>query len=246
MEASSDSERKAGLRERKKAKTRAEIQRQALRLFRERGYGATTSQIAEAAEVSESTFFRYFPTKEDVVFWDEFDPLIFEAFRAQPAELGPIRALREAIRDAMARASARSAADLRERLDAPLWSRRSARRSSTGSTAPIRLLAEAVAERTGRPDDPAVRAYGGGDGGRPFRDVRGGRRPRCRRPLPARRGAGTAGGRPPAVDALPRAPTSVPMSQTRRSNTLSGRGLGSRCRLAVRVPVASLMEPSIR
>jgi AcrR family transcriptional regulator len=29
--------------------------------------GPTVSQIAEAAEVSESTFFRYFPTKEEVV-----------------------------------------------------------------------------------------------------------------------------------------------------------------------------------
>ena len=75
-----------GLRERKKEKMRAAIQRQALRLFREQGYDATTvSQIANAAEVSESSFFRYFPTKEDLVRWDEFDPLIVEAIKAQPA-----------------------------------------------------------------------------------------------------------------------------------------------------------------
>src|SRR5438309_1930906 len=88
-----------GLRERKKARTRAEIQRHALRLFRRQGYEATTiSQIAEAAEVSESTFFRYFPTKEDVVLWDEFDPVIVDAFRSQPVALGPIPALRAAFR----------------------------------------------------------------------------------------------------------------------------------------------------
>ncbi len=163
MEASSNSERKAGLRERKKAKTRAEIQRQALRLFRERGYGATTtSQIAEAAEVSESTFFRYFPTKEDVVFWDEFDPLIFEAFRAQPAELGSIRVLRGSIRDAMARASATERADLRERLELLLSVPPLRATLVDRIHGPVRLLAEAMAERTGRhPDDPAVRATAG-------------------------------------------------------------------------------------
>lgn len=163
MEASSNSERKAGLRERKKAKTRAEIQRQALRLFRERGYGATTtSQIAEAAEVSESTFFRYFPTKEDVVFWDEFDPLIFEAFRAQPAELGSIRVLRRSIRDAMARASATERAELRERLELLLSVPPLRATLVDRIHGPVRLLAEAMAERTGRhPDDPAVRATAG-------------------------------------------------------------------------------------
>jgi AcrR family transcriptional regulator len=55
--------------------------------------GPTVSQIAEVAEVSESTFFRYFPTKEEVVPWDDFDPLIVEAFRAQPAGSTPIQML---------------------------------------------------------------------------------------------------------------------------------------------------------
>src|SRR5713101_2607092 len=88
-----------GLRERKKAKTRAAIQQYALRLFREQGYAATTvEQIAAAVEVSPSTFFRYFPTKEDVVLYDAFDPLLIAAFEAQPADLSPIQALRGAMR----------------------------------------------------------------------------------------------------------------------------------------------------
>src|SRR5215467_5528655 len=89
-----------GLRERKKAKTRAAIQQHALRLIQEQGYEATTiEQIAEAAEVSPSTFFRYFPTKEDVVLYDDLDPLLFAAFEAQPAELNPIQAMRCALRE---------------------------------------------------------------------------------------------------------------------------------------------------
>src|SRR5271157_1249574 len=90
---------KPGLRERKKARTRAAIQEQALRLFREQGYDATTvEQIAEAAEVSPSTFFRYFGTKEDVVAYDAIDPFVMAAWRAQPAGMQPIPAIRAAMR----------------------------------------------------------------------------------------------------------------------------------------------------
>ncbi len=88
-----------GLRERKKAKTKAAIQQHALRLFQAQGYDATTvEQIAEAAEISPSTFFRYFPTKEEVAMWDDLDPLFAAAFEAQPAEWSPIQALRGALR----------------------------------------------------------------------------------------------------------------------------------------------------
>jgi AcrR family transcriptional regulator len=89
----------AGLRERKKAKTRAAIREHAMRLFDEQGYSATTvDQIAEAAEVSQSTFFRYFPTKEDVVLTDDYDDLIMDAMRAQPLDIHPAEAMRRAFR----------------------------------------------------------------------------------------------------------------------------------------------------
>ena len=88
-----------GLRERKKLKTRAAIQKEALRLFLEKGYENTTiEEIAEAVEISPSTFFNYFPSKEAVVFQDDLDPVIFAAFNAQPADVSPITALRNAMR----------------------------------------------------------------------------------------------------------------------------------------------------
>src|SRR5258705_9908756 len=68
-----------GLRERKKQRTRETIVAVATKLFVEQGYeSTTTAQIAEAAEVSPSTFFTYFPTKADVVF-SLFDEIIESA-----------------------------------------------------------------------------------------------------------------------------------------------------------------------
>lgn len=75
-----------GLRERKKLKTRESIQREAMRLFGKRGYEQTTvEQIAAAAEISPSTFFNYFPSKEDVVLYDAYDPVIIELMSKRPA-----------------------------------------------------------------------------------------------------------------------------------------------------------------
>ena len=68
-----------GLRERKKIKLRRSVQREALRLFAEQGYDETTvEQIADAADISTTTFYRYFPTKEDVVLDDDYDPILVE------------------------------------------------------------------------------------------------------------------------------------------------------------------------
>jgi AcrR family transcriptional regulator len=57
-----------GLRERKKARLRQQIVETALRLFRERGYERTRIEdIVQALEISQPTFFRYFPSKDAVL-----------------------------------------------------------------------------------------------------------------------------------------------------------------------------------
>jgi AcrR family transcriptional regulator len=152
-----------GLRERKKARTRAAIQRHALRLFDEQGYSATTvDQIAAAAEISPSTFFRYFPTKEATVLYDPFDPVLIEAAVAQSPELSPIGALRATM------------TFIREQLPAGEWDRERQRQRLVFREPELRsavmekfaegidLLAGLAARRTGRAvDDFEVRNWAG-------------------------------------------------------------------------------------
>jgi AcrR family transcriptional regulator len=75
------------LRERKKLKTRESIQREAMRLIQKQGYEKTTvEQIAAAVDVSPSTFFNYFHSKEDVVLYDAYDPIIGKLMLQRPAD----------------------------------------------------------------------------------------------------------------------------------------------------------------
>jgi len=152
-----------GLRERKKARTRAAIREHALRLIREQGYDATTvEQIAEAADVSPSTFFRYFPTKEDVVLQDEFDVLAVDAFEAQPADLSPLAAFRAATREAFSSLGEDELARFRETAELTLTVPELRARAMDEFARTIGVIAEAVARRSARdPDDFAVRVLAG-------------------------------------------------------------------------------------
>jgi AcrR family transcriptional regulator len=152
-----------GLRERKKARTRAAIREHALRLFREQGYGATTiEQIAAAAEVSPATFFRYFPTKEDVVLQDDFDIVTLAALQEQPPDVGPIAAFRGAAAAARAQMSAEEIARFAETTRLTLSVPEIRARAVDELTRTTDVITAAIAARIGRgADDFASRNMAG-------------------------------------------------------------------------------------
>ncbi|GAA2521327.1 TetR family transcriptional regulator [Streptomyces longisporus] len=88
------------LRERKKQRTRDALLRAAVELFTTRGYEQTTvDDIAEAVDVSQRTFFRYFAGKEEAALaLQELAVARFvEALRERPADEAPMAALRQAV-----------------------------------------------------------------------------------------------------------------------------------------------------
>jgi len=147
-----------GLRERKKQKTRESIQRTALRLFGKQGYEETTiEQIAAAAEISPSTFFNYFPTKEDVVLYDAYDPVAIRMFLERPKD-EPVNAGVRQVLEGLAATFERDEQMILARgrlflevpeLRARIWDE--VERTQV-------LIAKLLAERTGRrPDDFELR-----------------------------------------------------------------------------------------
>ncbi|MGW1713102.1 TetR/AcrR family transcriptional regulator [Streptomyces sp. NPDC002156] len=150
-----------GLRERKKIKTRMAIRSATYELIEDQGYDATTiEQIAERAEVSQSTVFRYFPTKEDIVLTDEYDALMEEELRTRPVDEPWIDSLRYVVTKAIGVTAAEEPGVIRLRsrlmLEVPaVRSRMIESMSETG-----RLLCRVLAERTGRDStDLEVRVY---------------------------------------------------------------------------------------
>lgn len=140
-------------RARKKAATKHAIQEHALRLFVEKGYDTTTvEEIAAAAGVSHMTFFRYFPRKEEVVEYDEYDPLLEELVAARPVEEPPLTALHRALRAGLEQILATDREELLIRTRLILRNPALRSRNLLAQDATRDLLARALARRAGLPE----------------------------------------------------------------------------------------------
>lgn len=156
----SDTPKPVGRRERKKAATRQALADAALNLFLEHGYDqVSVKDVAEAADVSTTTLFKHFPSKEALVFDEDTDQqaALVAAVRERPTG----RSLPAALLDHLLRTHLPKAADpgfarykhlilgtpvLRE-YGHRMWMRHEA------------ALTEAIADETGAPqDDPACAA----------------------------------------------------------------------------------------
>ena len=149
----------SGLRERKKLATRHALHVAALQLVAERGLDSVSvDEIADRADVSPRTFFNYFSSKDDAVIG--LDPAapqeLFDAFSSRPAEESPVEALRAVQRE---RAEEMGA-------EPELWPLRMqvidahpvlVQRLIAGFSESERMLAEAIAQRTGT--EAGVDAY---------------------------------------------------------------------------------------
>ncbi|MGV9264929.1 TetR family transcriptional regulator [Kitasatospora sp. NPDC003701] len=87
-----------GMRDRKKARTRETIRTAALDLFEEQGFERTTvDQICRRADVAHRTFFRYYATKEALLFGLDFGRTVLDALAAAPAGLSLWEAFEHAL-----------------------------------------------------------------------------------------------------------------------------------------------------
>jgi AcrR family transcriptional regulator len=133
------------------------LRQAALELFASQGFDTTTTEeIAERAGVSVRTFFRYFPTKELVLFFGRYDfnQAVLDEYFRQPESSSDLAAMRAAyIASAPGLADRRKALRLYERAVASSPMLRGSEQDR--QIADINTIAKAVATRRGlaEPDE---------------------------------------------------------------------------------------------
>lgn len=149
-----------GLRERNRTERHQRIRAAALDAFAERGFDdVTVDEIAEAARVSKSTLFRYFPTKEDLVVADDAERLdaLRSAFLDRPDDEAVTTSLRAAL-VALASGYQDDAAEQLRRFRVIRSSPALAARILEQQAAREDALATAIASRLGARDADAMRS----------------------------------------------------------------------------------------
>ena len=144
-----------GLRERKKADTRAALAAATVRLAVDRGWEhVTVEAIAAAADVSYRTFFNHFSSKEDALLHPggPDQPRLSTRLRAVPADVAPLSAVRTAVRAELVELEA-DPVGLLERLTVLMGTPSLLPRLVEMSATDEREFALAVAERTGTDAD---------------------------------------------------------------------------------------------
>jgi mycofactocin system transcriptional regulator len=140
---------------RRRATSRAELEQAAFALFAVRGFDATTvDEIAAAAGIGRRTFFRYFPSKNDIP-WGAFEDEL-ERMRVRLKACPPEVPLADAIRVALIdfnRVAPEQVPLHRRRMELILRVPTLLAHSTLRFTAWREVVAEFVAERTGRRQD---------------------------------------------------------------------------------------------
>ena len=141
-----------GLRERKKLKARRELERVALELFQGKGFDRTTiREIADGADMSPRTFFRYFSSKEEVIFARSSDDIeaLKASLRSRPASESPYESVRHAFIDWADRLQ-ESKEDIAARVRVTASARALRRRAAQLREDVARVIAGELAERAPR------------------------------------------------------------------------------------------------
>ena len=150
----------AGLRQRKKDSSRRAIEDAAWDLFSEQGYEETSiNDIAERANVAPRTFFRYFPTKEAVLYpqFEELLRLVRDEFRRRPSDEPVINSLFESF-EVLSGSLEGGASRARERMAMMKRPGRHPPGTEYFRTRLSEATAELVLEREGDSEDARMRA----------------------------------------------------------------------------------------
>jgi AcrR family transcriptional regulator len=152
----------SGTRDRRQVRMRRAIQEEAFRLFERQGYDATpVEQIAAAADISPRTFFRYFSSKEAVVFWPSRAPDLHAFVDLRPTDETALDAVRRGIATGLATFYLPDRQEILRSLRLAFRTPSLRPRLFDHQAAFARVIAGILAERQGSdPADIGVRALG--------------------------------------------------------------------------------------